>query len=473
MATAGRKHHKPQPEKINATVDEKLALQEKANDNFEKNITQRIDNFKWHITAIVALFGAVITAISIAVTLFTTHKKKEIDQKLSDAEQAAGRVRELEFQAQQLVSDMNLRFQEQINQLSDKGKSLFDDIDKRIDGIVKVKLDELDAKGEAITNQAENQRKINELWNKALKAMKEEDFATACDYWSQIIELNTNDHNAFNNWGSALLKQASAKTGNEADKLFIEACEKLDKADKIKPNNSNTFFNWALTLTNWAMTKDGKEADKIFADACGKYDKATQLNPNDDEAFSNWGSTLVEWAKKKAGGEGEKFLHKACEKCNVAAIINPNLYNAFNNWGNALLQLAKIKNVDETESLFADACEKYDKAIQLKSNYYEAFNNWGCLLLDWAKTKSDPERTRLLEEAKEKCLNAESIKQGFGSYNMACAFALQGNKEKCREWLEKGQGHNTLETRKHAEKDTDLDSVRNEHWFKKIRWKNE
>lgn len=79
----------------------------------------------------------------------------------------------------------------------------------------------------------------------------------------------------------------------------------------------------------------------------------------------------------------------------------------------------------------------------------------------------------MLKQAEEKELKMESLKKGSAAYNLACIYALRGNKEECRKWLLTGQEAGTLVTRDHAMKDSDLDSVRNEPWFKEIKWKGE
>jgi hypothetical protein len=76
----------------------------------------------------------------------------------------------------------------------------------------------------------------------------------------------------------------------------------------------------------------------------------------------------------------------------------------------------------------------------------------------------------LLTEAKDKCLEAESIKTGSAAYNLACVYSLLGDKAQCQKWLKVGEKAETLPTRNHAMSDTDLETVRNEEWFKQIHW---
>jgi len=57
------------------------------------------------------------------------------------------------------------------------------------------------------------------------------------------------------------------------------------------------------------------------------------------------------------------------------------------------------------------------------------------------------------------------VKPGAGAYNGACAYALLGEPEKCREWLATTREFDALPPVEHIESDPDLDSVRDEEWF--------
>jgi tetratricopeptide (TPR) repeat protein len=128
----------------------------------------------------------------------------------------------------------------------------------------------------------------------------------------------------------------------------------------------------------------------------------------------------------------------------------------------------------QNKGRYAETCDKYDELVKLKPDDYWAFNNWGAELVNWAKIKIEkPEYESLLKQAEEKCLKAESLKTGAGAYNLACIYALRGNKEECKKWLLTGQEARTLFTRETAMEDKDLESVRNEQWFKEIKWKGE
>jgi tetratricopeptide (TPR) repeat protein len=192
-----------------------------------------------------------------------------------------------------------------------------------------------------------------------------------------------------------------------------------------------------------------------------------------DWAFNNWGLALYELAQKKDGEQADKLFIEACEKFQKAINLKPDYHDAFNNWGIALSNWAKKKDGEKADKRFTQACEKYQKSIELKPDYHKAFNNWGCALLNWSKLKEDKEKEDMLKRSEEKLLKAESIKTGSGSYNLACVYALRGDKETCKQWLEIAQKAGELPTRKHAMEDEDLEIVRDEEWFKKLRFKGE
>jgi hypothetical protein len=78
----------------------------------------------------------------------------------------------------------------------------------------------------------------------------------------------------------------------------------------------------------------------------------------------------------------------------------------------------------------------------------------------------------LFVKAKEKYLKAASFaKPVRDAYNIACVCALAGDKAECQKWLKIGEEAGTLGvSREYATSDGDLESVRDEDWFKQINW---
>ena len=284
-------------------------------------------------------------------------------------------------------------------------------------------IQESEKQREVSREQAEKQRKISEVFTKAVNAYQSKDYVLAADYFEQIVKIDPTNAPALSNGSAVLGELAKTKEANEASNLLIQACEKCEKAIKIKPNFAQAYSNWAVALIALAETKE------------------------DDEAYS--------------------FLGQACEKCEKAIKIKPNYAEAYSVWGISLSELARIKANDK---LFKQAYEKYKKAVELKPSYFEAWNNWGAALIHQSINKTGKDRKNLLSEAKEKCLKAESIKLGEGAYNLACVYARLGDEKQCQKWLKTGEKAGTLETREKAMAEPDLKSVRDKAWFKKIRW---
>ncbi len=75
------------------------------------------------------------------------------------------------------------------------------------------------------------------------------------------MEIKTDFHEAFDNWGIALSDQAKTKSDAEADRLFEQAYQKYGKAVEIKRDFHDAFNNWGAALSEQARTKRDAEAD--------------------------------------------------------------------------------------------------------------------------------------------------------------------------------------------------------------------
>lgn len=186
-------------------------------------------------------------------------------------------------------------------------------------------------------------------------------------------------------------------------------------------------------------------------------------------ALNNWGATLSNQARTQKGQEADQLLGEAADKFEAALKIKPNYPEALNNWGNVRLDQARTKEGAEADRLLGKAVKKYAAALDLKPDYPEALSNWGSALLFQAKTKEGQETgRRLLREAREKLLEAERIRTGSGSYNLACVEALEGNVLEAVRWLTIRLSSGPRLTRKEIEADADFDSVRREPEFVKF-----
>jgi tetratricopeptide (TPR) repeat protein len=231
------------------------------------------------------------------------------------------------------------------------------------------------------------------------------------------------------------------------------ALEKFKQAEKIDPNFAPAYFGEAYVYS----------MQKKLEPAINSYKKSIEKDPTHSDSYTNLGLALIYSGKPD---EGLPLFEKAVK-------LEPDSYNAYYNWGNALLDLAMSKQSEEADKLFSQAVEKYQKATEIKPDMEEAYSNWGGSLMELAKHKTGKQQQELFERAKIILLKIESIKPSSSSYNLACIAALQNQKDECKKWLKTGEQFGNLPTREEAEKDDDLKSVREEDWFKQIRWSSE
>ena len=199
-----------------------------------------------------------------------------------------------------------------------------------------------------------------------------------------------------------------------------------------------------------------------------KYAERVKLKPDDYVAYNNWGSALNLLAKLR---KDEKLFEQAHQKFEQAVNIEPEKYEAYCNWGIALAEWARFKG---DEKLFEQAHQKFEHAVNIESNKPEVYDNWAGILIYWSKLKiGTPEYEGLLKQAEGKCLKAESLRKGSSAYRLARIYALRSDKEQCRKWLLTGQEAGTLPERDYATKESDLGKVKNETWFKEIKWQVE
>jgi tetratricopeptide (TPR) repeat protein/NAD-dependent SIR2 family protein deacetylase len=293
-------------------------------------------------------------------------------------------------------------------------------------------------------------------------------FDLAIEKYKAAIVIKPDSYEALNNWGNALSEQAKNKQGDEASRLFDLAIEKYQAALAIKPDYHYALNGWGIALSDQAKNKQGDEASRLFDLAIEKYKAALAIKPDYHYALNGWGIALSEQAKNKQGDEADRLFDLAVEKYKAALAIKPDYHYALNGWGIALRNQAENKQGDEASRLFELAVEKYKAALAIKPDFYEALNGWGIALSDQAKNKQGNEAGKLFAQASEKFLQVESMAPGHSAYNLACLNALMGNETGCREWLEKSSKHGKLPTIQHILADSDLDSVRELDWFKKL-----
>lgn len=135
--------------------------------------------------------------------------------------------------------------------------------------------------------------------------------------------------------------------------------------------------------------------------------------------------------------------------------------------GISLFDQARTKKGKDAGRLFAQAEKEYEAAVAFKVDMHQALNNWAQLLVTRALMNDENEREQLLADAREKALEADSLVEGYGAYNVACVAALRGDEKGCREWLEKWRDAGVVLSAD-PKGDPDFDSVRESDWFKEF-----
>ena len=161
-------------------------------------------------------------------------------------------------------------------------------------------------------------------------------------------------------------------------------------------------------------------------------------------------------AKKKEGTASEVLYQQAFEKFDKAVSIKPDRYEAYVNWGADLTNFAKKKDGADSDILYQLAIEKYEKAILLKPNDHEAYYSYGSCLMNLAHRKEGETAETLYQQALEKCQKAREL--GGKVYNLACLYALKGNKKEALMYLDE-----SLDKKEHS-----IDFVREDDDWKEF-----
>lgn len=299
----------------------------------------------------------------------------------------------------------------------------------------------------------------NALIHCAISEKRSELFKQGCEKYKSAIKLDNKDERIFSNWANALADWALI----DKDPVFFnDSFEKYDLAVKISPASSYIYYNWGVALYDYAKSEfvEKKMIPRLYKQSCEKYKLATQIDPLDDDAFINWGIALASWAELN---NDEKLYLESFEKYKKASEINPNDSSIYKNWGVALYNYAQINNEIK---LYMQSFEKYQKASEINSTDASIFNSWGGALLTLAKSKTNISSHK--QEIKSILLKAEAIKEGSGSYNLACLYSLLDQKDTALIWFEKDLKYGSSQTKDEILSDSDLDNIKSDPQFKEL-----
>lgn len=394
---------------------------------------EMIEHFKWALGIVVAVALAGVGYIGYV-------KTREYNRILVEARQAAKNAENWEKQAKNKLDS--------------------------IDALVKDKLAQ-------ISNEAEKQRNISELFSKSLNAVQNKDYTLAADYSEQILEIEPKNTRALSNLAGALSDQATTKKGEQAEKLLREACQKCSMALANDPNYYSALINWGTAFSKLARIKGDDGADEFFEQAYEKYKKALDIEPSIYQAWYNWATSLADQAETKHGDTANKLFEQAYDKYEKAVAIKPEVYDLWFCWANDLSAQARTKHGHQAKRLFKQACEKYEKAVSIKPEEHAAWKNWGAATFAQMSPKPHSNPIQVFDDVVDKFLQAESLKPGSSAYNLACMYGRLPDVRQCRKWLEAAEQAGTLQPLDKAIADPCFRSVRDKEWFKQIRWPDE
>jgi tetratricopeptide (TPR) repeat protein len=180
-------------------------------------------------------------------------------------------------------------------------------------------------------------------------------------------------------------------------------------------------LNATIKQTAQARKSEGNTADGLFKAAYQGYADVLHDDPLRAEALYNWGFALLHQAKTKAGDEAALIYQDAIQRFAFCMLINPDYLGAAINGGVAYMDLARLKKVKPDDGLYELAKKQFEKA--------------------------------------------NAIQAGTASYNLACIYGLQGNKEECLKALEKARDKGALPEAVEILNDPDLASIKEQDWF--------
>lgn len=395
-----------------------------------------------------SLWAGIITIVFLIFSFYAVFKQEDAINKayaiiddlnnklLNLDENIKSKMDKIEEDFNSSIKNINNKTTQEIDILSRKSKDLINEIKDK--AVIETNM---------IINEADKQRKVSQLTSEADAYRKEEKYELALQKVEEAINMDSENGYLYHLKAFVAFELHNYDLANECYK----------KAAEINPQDYIIINNWGAALSTWAKINND---EKMLAESFEKFKQAADINPKYYGIFNNWGNALSDWAKIK---NDEILFAESCEKYQKAAEINPNKDNIFNNWGAALSSWGKINN---DEKIFAESCEKYQKAAEINPNKDSIFNNWGTVMLSLAKSKNDLNSYK--QQIESILLKAEAIKEGAGSYNLACLYSVFDQKDIALNWLEKSLRFNSAPNKEHISTDSDLDNIKSDPRFNEL-----
>ena len=249
---------------------------------------------------------------------------------------------------------------------------------------------------------------------------------------------------------------------------MLTATERADLSREELEITIWSLLEYALLRREQAMrASEEADAKRLFAEANEACEHALVIKPDSHEALNNWGIVQHGQAKRASEPDASRLFAEGGDKYARALAIKPEKHEALNNWGALLSEQARRANGEDASRLFVQAGAKYEAALTIKPDKYQALGNWGAMLVEQGRRASGEERERLFIEAERKLLSVSDLYKAK-TYNLACLAALRNQREKCRDYLNETKARGALPPKNHLNGDADLDSIRDELWFREL-----
>jgi hypothetical protein len=250
-----------------------------------------------------------------------------------------------------------------------------------------------------------NKERLSRLWYlKAHVCHVQKDRPKEVEALSKVVTLNSDNHEAFYNWGNALTDWARGETGDRRAELFREACEKYKLAVAIKPDKHSAFYYWGIVLIEQARNETDHEQARLTEQAIEKVDAAFRLAESDGNASASafYAAHMVHLlliqcnrsiAENNWGDAGRAFssaldwLHKAhLEKRRTELVL-------------FFQQSLREKTAEQCKALLDDlATGGFDAEAELLNPFREAVNYWTSGKNEEVLDRLNPEMRKLVEE---------------------------------------------------------------------------
>jgi hypothetical protein len=176
----------------------------------------------------------------------------------------------------------------------------------------------------------------------------------------------------------------------------------------------------------------------------------------------------AEKARKSESSIADQLLKEVYQDYADVLTGDPLRAETLYRWGVTLLHQAKSKTAPESINIYRNAIAKFSFCMTIDPSYLAAAIDAGVACMDLARARKVPTSDELYEMAKKQFEKANSIQAGVAAYNLACIHGLLGDNEGCLATLKIAKDNGNLPDAADVFADPDMDTVKNQPWFKEF-----